>query len=264
MFRFRGPFFVTSLEKQRSNKECSKRITLGVHGAQSRSRMATILLIEDEEAMLTGLKDAFEHHGYLVHSAKDGERGLELAQEVSPDLILLDVMLPGMDGFDVCSQLRKRGVSVPILMLTARGEEVDKVVGLEIGADDYITKPFSTRELLARVKAHLRRSAQKAAKLTEYKFGDVTVDFTKFKAFKKGMSVDLTSTEFSLLQLLIEHRNEVVTREEILNKVWGYETYPDSRTVDSHILNLRQKLESDPHKPEYILTMHGMGYKFVG
>jgi len=226
--------------------------------------MPTILLIEDEEAMLKGLKDAFEHHGYLVHSAKDGERGLELAQEVSPDLILLDVMLPGMDGFDVCRELRKRGFPVPILMLTARGEEVDKVVGLEIGADDYITKPFSTRELLARVKAHLRRSAEKTPKLSEYKFGDVKVDFAKLKAFKKGKPIDLTSTEFSLLQLLIEHRNEVVTREQILNKVWGYETYPDSRTVDSHILNLRQKLESDPHRPEHIITVHGLGYRFVG
>ena len=226
--------------------------------------MPTILLIEDEAAMAKGLRDAFEHHGYVVKAASDGETGLEMASNEQPDLIVLDVMLPGMDGFDACSQLRKRGVSVPILMLTARGEEVDKVVGLEIGADDYITKPFSARELLARVKAHLRRSTEKVSSLREYKFGDVKVDFQKFKVLRKGKPVDLTSTEFSLLQLLIEHRSDVVSREEILNKVWGYETYPDSRTVDSHILNLRQKLESDPHKPEYILTMHGMGYKFVG
>jgi two-component system alkaline phosphatase synthesis response regulator PhoP len=226
--------------------------------------MPTILLIEDEEAMLTGLRDAFEHHGYRVVTAEDGEAGLELVEKEQPDLIVLDVMLPGIDGFDVCHELRKRGFPAPILMLTARGEEVDKVVGLEIGADDYITKPFSTRELLARVKAHLRRSAEKTPKLSEYKFGDVKVDFAKLKAFKKGTPIDLTSTEFSLLQFLIEHRNDVVSREQILNKVWGYETYPDSRTVDSHILNLRQKLESDPHKPEHIITVHGLGYKFVG
>lgn len=226
--------------------------------------MPAILLIEDEEAMLRGLRDAFEHHGYRIVTADDGEVGLELVEKEQPDLIVLDVMLPGMDGFDVCRELRKRGYSAPILMLTARGEEVDKVVGLEIGADDYITKPFSTRELLARVKAHLRRSAEKTPKLSEYQFGDVKVNFAKFKAFKKGKPIDLTSTEFSLLELLIEHRNDVVSREQILNKVWGYETYPDSRTVDSHILNLRQKLESDPHKPEHILTVHGLGYKFVG
>ena len=138
------------------------------------------------------------------------------------------------------------------------------MVGLEIGADDYITRPFRTRELLARVKAHLRRSNDRSNVLAEYKFGDVRVDFTKCKVLRKGKQLDLTSTEFSLLQLLIERRNEVVTREQILNKVWGYETYPNSRTVDNHILNLRQKLESDPPKPEYILTVHGIGYKFVG
>jgi DNA-binding response OmpR family regulator len=226
--------------------------------------MPTILLIEDEEAMLRGLRDAFEHHGYHVVTAEDGEAGLELVEREQPDLIVLDVMLPGMDGFDVCRELRKRGFSAPILILTARGEEVDKVVGLEIGADDYITKPFSTRELLARVKAHLRRAAEKTPKLSACTFGDVKVDFAKLKASRKGKPLDLTSTEFSLLQLLIEHRNEVVSREQILNKVWGYETYPDSRTVDSHILNLRQKLESDPHNPEYIITVHGLGYKFVG
>ena len=214
--------------------------------------------------MVKGLRDAFEHHGYIVNTAQDGEAGLQLAEKDQPDLIVLDVMLPGMDGFDVCRHLRKRGITIPILMLTARGEEVDKVVGLEIGADDYITKPFSTRELLARVKAHLRRTTDKSQTLEKYEFGDVKVDFTRFKAYKNGKPIDLTSTEFSLLQLLIKRRNEVVTREQILNEVWGYETYPDSRTVDNHILNLRQKLEIIPHKPEYILTIHGLGYKFVG
>ena len=226
--------------------------------------MATILLIEDEEAMAKGLQDAFEHHGYMVKTARDGETGIQLIEQEQPDLIVLDVMLPGMDGFDVCRHLRKRGISVPVLMLTARGEEVDKVVGLEIGADDYITKPFSTRELLARVKAHLRRTTDQFHALEAYEFGDVKVDFTKFKAYKNGKSIELTSTEFSLLQLLINRCNDVVTREQILNEVWGYETYPDSRIVDNHILNLRQKLEVNPHKPDHILTVHGLGYKFVG
>ncbi len=226
--------------------------------------MPTILLVEDEEAMLKGLRDAFEHHGFTVKAAKDGETGLQIAEKEGPDIIILDVMLPGMDGFDVCRTLRKRGVTIPILMLTARAEEVDKVVGLEIGADDYITKPFSTRELLARVKAHLRRTTEKAQVLDRYEFGDVEVDFARFKVFKNKKQIDLTSTEFSLLQFLIKHRNEVVPRERILNEVWGYETYPNSRTVDNHILNLRQKLEGSPHKPDYILTVHGFGYKFVG
>ncbi len=226
--------------------------------------MATILLIEDEDAMVTALRDAFEYHGYTVKTTRDGETGLKVAEEEQPDLILLDIMLPGMDGFDVCRLMRKRGILAPILMLTARGEEVDKVVGLEIGADDYITKPFNTRELLARVKAHLRRSTDKSSTLVEYEFGDVKVDFSRSKAYKGGKPIDLTSTEFSLLHLLIKRRSEVVTREQILNEVWGYETYPDSRTVDSHILNLRHKFEDNPHKPEYILTVHGLGYKFVG
>ena len=226
--------------------------------------MSTILLIEDEEPMLIALRDAFEHHGYRIVTARDGETGLDLAARENPDLIVLDVMLPGMDGFDVCRTLRQRSVNIPILMLTARGEDVDKVVGLEIGADDYITKPFSTRELVARVKAHLRRSADRVNELTEYTFGDVRVDFAKFRVFKKEKRLDLTSTEIALLQFLIQRRDEVITREQILNKVWGYETYPNSRTVDNHIVNLRQKLESDPHKPEHILTVHGIGYKFVG
>ena len=226
--------------------------------------MPTILLVEDEEAMLKGLRDAFEHNGFTVLSAKDGETGLQLAEEHKPDIIILDVMLPRTDGFDVCRTLRKRGVAVPILMLTARSEEVDKVVGLEIGADDYVTKPFSTRELLARVKAHLRRLTEKVTSLAQYEFGNVKLDFAAFRAFKNKKQIELTSTEFSLLQVLIKHRNEVIPREKILNEVWGYEAYPSSRTVDNHILNLRLKLEDDPHNPEYILTVHGLGYKFVG
>jgi len=226
--------------------------------------MSTVLIVEDDETMLKGLRDAFEHNGYIVLAANDGESGMQIAESNEPDIIILDVMLPRTDGFDVCRTLRKRGVITPIIMLTARAEEIDKVVGLEIGADDYVTKPFSTRELLARVKAHLRRTTEKILSLEHYEFGNVTLDFAAFKTFKNKKQIDLTSTEYSLIKVLIKHRNEVVPREKILNEVWGYDSYPSSRTVDNHILNLRQKLEDNPQKPEYIHTIHGLGYKFVG
>lgn len=226
--------------------------------------MSTILIVEDDETMLKGLRDAFEHNGFKVLSAIDGESGMQIAETGEPEIILLDVMLPRIDGFDVCRMLRKRGFTVPIIMLTARSEEIDKVVGLEIGADDYVTKPFSTRELLARVKAHLRRTSDKMLTLDRYEFGNVILDFAAFKTIKNKKLVDLTSTEYSLMKVLIKHRNEVVPREKILNEVWGYDSYPSSRTVDNHILNLRQKLEDNPQKPEYIHTIHGLGYKFVG
>lgn len=226
--------------------------------------MSTILIVEDDETMLKGLRDAFEHNGFKVLSAIDGESGMQIAETGEPEIILLDVMLPRIDGFDVCRMLRKRGFTIPIIMLTARSEEIDKVVGLEIGADDYVTKPFSTRELLARVKAHLRRTSEKMLTLDSYEFGNVILDFTAFKTIKNKKQVDLTSTEYSLMKVLIKHRNEVVPREKILNEVWGYDSYPSSRTVDNHILNLRQKLEDNPQKPEYIHTIHGLGYKFVG
>ncbi|OGU42088.1 MAG: DNA-binding response regulator [Ignavibacteria bacterium RIFOXYB2_FULL_35_12] len=226
--------------------------------------MSTILIVEDDEVMLKSLQDAFEHNGFDVLTAMDGESGLQIAEINSPDSIILDVMLPRTDGFNVCRTLRKRGVTIPIIMLTARAEEIDKVVGLEIGADDYVTKPFSTRELLARVKAHLRRTTEKVLSFEHYEFGNVTLDLTTFKAFKNKKQIDLTSTEYSLMKVLIKHRNEVVPREKILNEVWGYDSYPSSRSVDNHVLNLRQKLEDNPDKPEYILTVHGLGYKFVG
>ncbi|NJD23343.1 MAG: response regulator transcription factor [Melioribacter sp.] len=226
--------------------------------------MSTILIVEDDETMLKGLRDAFEHNGFKILSATDGESGIQIAETGEPDIIILDVMLPRIDGFDVCRTLRKRGFTIPIIMLTARSEEIDKVVGLEIGADDYVTKPFSTRELLARVKAQLRRTSEKILTLDRYEFGNVTLDFAAFKTFKNKKQIDLTSTEYSLIKVLIKHRNEVVPREKILNEVWGYDSYPSSRTVDNHILNLRQKLEDNPQKPEFIHTIHGLGYKFVG
>jgi DNA-binding response OmpR family regulator len=226
--------------------------------------MAKILLIEDESALRRALQDALEYHGYSILVAENGETGLKIAEKDKPDLIILDVMLPGLDGFEVCIRLRSSGFSAPVLMLTARSEEVDRVVGLEIGADDYITKPFSTRELVARVKAHLRRSSNDVSIIAgRYTFRDVVVDFAGSAVIRKGVSIPLTSSELAILRLLVERKNEVVSREQIMNTVWGYESYPESRAVDMHILNLRHKLEADPQKPRHILTVHGLGYKFI-
>lgn len=225
--------------------------------------MPVILIVEDEYAMRVGLEDAFKHSGYDVRSAPDGETALKLVDEHKPDLVILDVMLPGVDGFEVCKRLRTKGFLRPILMLTARSQEIDKVVGLELGADDYVTKPFNDRELLARVKALLRRASQNAPEFEVHRFGSVVLDFTHFTARKDNQPLQLTSTEFSLLQYLISQKGNVVTREDLLNKVWGYEFFPQSRTVDNHILRLRQKLEDDPNHPRHILTIHGRGYRFV-
>jgi DNA-binding response OmpR family regulator len=225
--------------------------------------MPIILIVEDEYSMRVGLEDAFKHSGYEVVGAPDGETGLKLTDERKPDLIILDVMLPGIDGFEVCKRLRTKGFLKPILVLTARSQEIDKVIGLELGADDYVTKPFNDRELFARVKALLRRASQSPVESEVYRFGSVALDFTHFTAQKDGHPLQLTSTEFSLLQYLISQKGNVVTREELLNKVCGYEFYPQSRTVDNHILRLRQKLEDDPNRPRHILTIHGRGYRFV-
>lgn len=225
--------------------------------------MPIILIVEDEYSMRVGLEDAFRHSGYDVVGAPDGETGLKLVSEQKPDLIILDVMLPGMDGFEVCKQLRMKGFLKPILMLTARSQDIDKVIGLELGADDYVTKPFNDRELFARVKALLRRSSQDPADTDIHKFGSVAIDFTRLAAQKDGQPLQLTSTEFSLLQYLMTEKGKVVSREDLLNKVWGYEFYPQSRTVDNHILRLRQKLEDDPNHPRHILTIHGRGYRFA-
>ncbi|MBE0678650.1 MAG: response regulator transcription factor [Bacteroidales bacterium] len=227
--------------------------------------MAKILLIEDEQALRRALKDAFEFNGYSVIMAEDGESGLKYAESERPDLVILDVMLPGIDGFEVCKRLRASGFSAPVLMLTARSEEIDRVVGLELGADDYIVKPFSTRELMARVKAHLRRSSNDvSASSSRVSFGNVAVDFAGSTVSRSGVPVTLTSTELTILRLLVERKNEVVSRDQIMNAVWGYESFPESRAVDTHILNLRHKLEIDSGKPKYIITVHGLGYKFNG
>ena len=224
-----------------------------------------ILIIEDEEDLVKGLKLNLADEGYEVDWAADGEEGLRKALEEQPQLIILDIMLPKMNGLDICRELRLKNISIPIIMLTAKGEEIDKVLGLEIGADDYMTKPFSIRELLARIKAHLRREKRERKTIPDvYRFGDVEIDFTHFKVKRKDKELDLTSLEIDILKYFIAHKEEVVTREALLDKVWGYEKYPTTRTIDNHILKLRKKIEGDPSHPEYILSVYGEGYRFVG
>jgi DNA-binding response OmpR family regulator len=223
-----------------------------------------ILVVEDEPNMVVGLRDNFEFEGYEVITALDGVEGLQLALEESPDLVVLDVMMPRMSGLEVCKQLRAQRASIPIIMLTARGQEVDKVVGLELGADDYVTKPFSIRELLARVKAVLRRTSVLPKDLDQHTFGDVEVDLRRCRVLKSGKALDVSSKEFELLKYFICHPGETLSRHQLLEDVWGYEHYPTTRTVDTHLVRLRQKLEPNPEQPQYFLTVHGTGYRFVG
>ena len=224
--------------------------------------MPRILIVDDEPEMVRGLEDNLRFEGYQTIAASDGKRGLALALSEAPDLILLDVMMPGMSGWDLCRELRARGLDTPVIMLTARGEEVDRVLGLELGADDYVTKPFSLRELMARIRAVLRRPGPRQ-KFEEFAFGDVRVHLRARQAFKGGREVRLTRKEFDLLRYLVEHPGEVITRDRLLDEVWGYERFPTTRTVDTHILRLRQKFEDDPERPAHILTAHGQGYRFV-
>jgi len=223
-----------------------------------------ILIIEDEPDMVLGLRDNFEYEGYGVAVAGDGEEGIKRALADQPDLILLDVMLPRLSGLDVCRRLRREGLDTPIIMLTARGQEMDKVIGLEIGADDYVTKPFSLKELLARVRAHLRRSAKQVAELENYQFGEIELNFKKYQALKQGQPLELSPREFEILKYFIQHRGETVTRDQLLDDVWGYDNYPLTRTIDNHIAKLRQKIEVAPAEPQYIITVHRVGYKFLG
>ena len=225
--------------------------------------MDKILIVEDEPDMVMGLKDNLELEGYQVLTALDGPTALEVALNTCPDLILLDIMIPTLNGFEVCKQLRQKGMDTPIIMLTAKSQEVDKVLGLELGADDYITKPFSIRELLARVKAVLRRPRRPPEKIDSYAFGDVTIDFRKQVAVKDGKPVELSHYEAEILRLLIANKGEPISRNRILDEVWGYELYPTTRTIDNHVVKLRQKIEDNPHSPIHIVTVHGMGYKFV-
>ena len=226
--------------------------------------MKRILLVEDEPGIVLTLSDRLTREGYAVDSAADGESGLERASKEPFDLLLLDLMLPRMSGFDVCRELRKRGIETPVIMLTARGQVVDKVVGLKLGADDYVTKPFEMAELLARVEAHLRRVPATPHPAEGYVFGDIRVDFRRAEATKDGQPLDLSAREFQLLRYFLEHRGATLTREELLNEVWGYNSMPSTRTVDVHVAWLRQKVEPNPRHPQFILTVHGMGYKFAG
>lgn len=234
-----------------------------------------ILVIEDQLDMLMGLKDNLEFEGYEVITAVNGLNGLEIARTEKPDLIILDIMLPKMDGFDMCRELRaggppaprtsrQAGLDIPIIMLTAKGQEIDKVLGLELGADDYITKPFSLRELLARIKAVLRRTSPRDREIRFYEFGDVKLDFDKYEATKRSQKLELLPREFAVLKYLIQRGGEMVTRDELYDAVWGDKYYPDARPVDNQIARIRKKIEDDPKNPKHIITVHKVGYKFIG
>ncbi len=224
-----------------------------------------VLLVEDEEGLIITLTDRLQSEGFDVKTAADGEKGFSFALEENFDLIILDVMLPKKNGLDVCRDLRQKEISTPILMLTAKGETIDKVLGLKLGADDYLTKPFEVIELLARIEALLRRSPNTINNSPEsFRFGDVSVDFRRAVVKKENELIELSALEFKLLQYLIEHRGEVLKRDELLDEVWGYDAMPSTRTVDVHVAWLRQKLEENPRYPQFIHTVHGFGYKFVG
>jgi DNA-binding response OmpR family regulator len=225
--------------------------------------MARILIIEDDPAILRGLADNLACEAHEVVTAADGEQGYARVRAGKPDLIVLDLMLPRMSGYELCRKLRAEGVATPIVMLTARGDEADRVVGLDLGADDYITKPFSVRELLARIRAVLRRAQVQGALPSELRFGNVTVDFRRYEASKGGRPIELTRKEFGMLRLLAARSGEVVTRDELLNEVWGYDASPTTRTVDNHVASLRAKLEDNPSDPRHLFTVHGVGYKWV-
>ncbi len=225
----------------------------------------TILIVDDDEDLAQGLEMHLLRDGYKVLRASRGQAGLELALGHKPDLILLDVNMPGTSGLDVCRELRKQGITTPIIMLTARSEEIDKVLGLELGADDYVTKPFGVRELVARIRARLRRDpAGPAEREAGYRFEDIEVDFDRCRVNKSGQLVDLTPKEFDILRMLIRSRGQIVSRDRLLTEIWGYQVVPNTRTVDNHILKLRQKLENEPANPRFILSVYGEGYKFVG
>ena len=224
---------------------------------------ARILIVEDEADLRRGLELNLSAEGYRVTLAATGDDGVAAALGERPDLVILDVMLPGKSGFDVCRELRQQRFEAPIIMLTARAEETDRVVGLEIGADDYVTKPFGIRELLARIRVRLRRRGDPADS-SVLRFADVEIDFDRHEATRGGRRVDLTSKEIDILRVLADHRGRTVSRDRLLEDVWGYEHFPTTRTVDNHILRLRQKLEPDPAEPRFILTVYGDGYKFVG
>ena len=226
--------------------------------------MNKILIAEDELNMRKGLKDNLEFEGYQVDCASDGEEAIEFLKKGNYNLIILDVMMPKVSGFDVCKSARKMGIETPVIFLTAKGEEIDKVLGLELGADDYVTKPFSLRELLARIKAILRRSENKNSESgTTHKIGKLQVNFSAYSATLKGKNIGMSHKEFEILNYLWKNKNNTISRDDLLNEVWGYEESPTTRTVDNFILKLRQKIEEDSNHPKIILTVHGVGYKLI-
>lgn len=225
--------------------------------------MKLILIVEDDPAVLKGLEAALLEEHYRVLTATDGEMGLAMARREKTDLIILDVMLPKKDGFDVCRELRSAGVDVPVIFLTSRKEEVDRVLGLELGADDYMTKPFGLRELKARIRARLRRTTEIRRTLEEHSFGDVHIDFRKHEVTRGGEPVNLSTRELDVLKYMIQREGEVVSRDNLLDEVWGYDTFPTTRTVDNYILTIRKKIEKDPSRPAHLLTVHSAGYKFI-
>jgi DNA-binding response OmpR family regulator len=225
--------------------------------------MSKILIIEDEPGMRLGLNDNLEFEGYEVDQAPDGEAGLQKILDNTYDLILLDVMMPKMSGFDVCKTMRKKGITTPVILLTAKDQEIDKVLGLELGADDYVTKPFSLRELLARIKAVLRRGENLRADDIKVQIGKIEVNFQNYTAMEKEDNVQMSHKEFEILNYLWKHRNRTVSRDDLLQKIWGYEESPTTRTVDNFVLKLRQKIEKDPNHPQVIITVHGIGYKLI-
>lgn len=225
--------------------------------------MKTILIIEDDVSILRGLKDNLEYEGYAVVSETNGKKGLQLALEKNADLLLLDIMLPGMNGYEICKKVKKEKPGLPVIMITARGSEMDKVSGLDIGADDYVTKPFSIPELMARIRAVLRRTSKITESINQIQFGNVLLDFKKFQAFVSKSEVSLSSREFEIMKYLVVHEGEAIHRHDLLNNVWGYEAVPTTRTVDNFILDLRKKLEENPSEPKHIISIRSVGYKFV-
>ncbi len=223
---------------------------------------AVIAIIDDDDGIRRSLELNLQHEGYKVVQAKDGEEGLELVDKEKPDLIVLDIMMPKKDGFQTCRELRNSGVSTPLILLTARSTSVDKVLGLDLGADDYLGKPFDPPELVARIKALLRRT-QPTVDIDRVEFSDVVVDFRAYKAERKRAELELSAREYRLLRYLVAKKGSVVTRDELLDEVWGYNSYPTTRTVDNHIARLRQKIEENCEEPKHIVTVHGVGYKFV-
>ncbi|MBW1898022.1 MAG: response regulator transcription factor [Deltaproteobacteria bacterium] len=224
--------------------------------------MKTILIIEDDISILEGLKDNLEFEGYRVITESNGKRGLKLALEKSIGLLLLDIMLPGMNGHEICRKIKMEKPEIPIIMLTARGSEMDKVSGLDTGADDYITKPFSLPELLARIRAAFRRTKDEPVTPEYYSFGNIRLDFNKLQAYVRDIEISLSAREFAILEYMIRHEGKAIHRHDLLNEVWGYEAMPTTRTVDNSILDLRKKLEENPSKPKYFLSVRGVGYRF--